>query len=194
MNEVLKVLKERRSCRSYRPEQITDEELNAVLEAGTYAPTARGQQSPIIVAVQNPAVVEQLRKMNAAVLGTPEADPFYGAPTVLVVLAARDNTNRVYDGSCVMSNLMNAAKAVGLASCWVHRAKEVFDSEEGKALLRQWGVEGDYEGIGHCILGYRGGHGPCTRPPQGALHLPGPVGRKTGAAAGPPEPLLVKER
>ena len=135
MNEVLKVLKERRSCRSYRPEQITDEELNAVLEAGTYAPTARGQQSPIIVAVQNPAVVEQLRKMNAAVLGTPEADPFYGAPTVLVVLAARDNTNRVYDGSCVMSNLMNAAKAVGLASCWVHRAKEVFDSEEGKALL-----------------------------------------------------------
>ena len=146
MNEVLKVLKERRSCRSYRPEQITDEELNAVLEAGTYAPTARGQQSPIIVAVQNPAVVEQLRKMNAAVLGTPEADPFYGAPTVLVVLAARDNTNRVYDGSCVMSNLMNAAKAVGLASCWVHRAKEVFDSEEGKALLRQWGVEGDYEG------------------------------------------------
>ena len=88
MNEVLKVLKERRSCRSYRPEQITDEELNAVLEAGTYAPTARGQQSPIIVAVQNPAVVEQLRKMNAAVLGTPEADPFYGAPTVLVVLAA----------------------------------------------------------------------------------------------------------
>ena len=138
MNEVLKVLKERRSCRSYRPEQITDEELNAVLEAGTYAPTARGQQSPIIVAVQNPAVVEQLRKMNAAVLGTPEADPFYGAPTVLVVLAARDNTNRVYDGSCVMSNLMNAAKAVGLASCWVHRAKEVFDSEEGKALLRRF--------------------------------------------------------
>ena len=153
MNEVLKVLKERRSCRSYRPEQITDEELNAVLEAGTYAPTARGQQSPIIVAVQNPAVVEQLRKMNAAVLGTPEADPFYGAPTVLVVLAARDNTN-----------LMNAAKAVGLASCWVHRAKEVFDSEEGKALLRQWGVEGDYEGIGHCILGYRADTAPAPAP------------------------------
>lgn len=164
MNEVLKVLKERRSCRSYRPEQITDEELNAVLEAGTYAPTSRGQQSPIIVAVQNPAVVEQLRKMNAAVLGTPEADPFYGAPTVLVVLAARDNTNRVYDGSCVMSNLMNAAKAVGLASCWVHRAKEVFDSEEGKALLRQWGVEGDYEGIGHCILGYRADTAPAPAP------------------------------
>lgn len=136
MNEVLKVLKERRSCRSYRPEQITDEELNAVLEAGTYAPTARGQQSPIIVAVQNPAVVEQLRKMNAAVLGTPEADPFYGAPTVLV----------------------------GLASCWVHRAKEVFDSEEGKALLRQWGVEGDYEGIGHCILGYRADTAPAPAP------------------------------
>ena len=134
MNEVLKVLKERRSCRSYRPEQITDEELNAVLEAGTYAPTARGQQSPIIVAVQNPAVVEQLRKMNAAVLGTPEADPFYGAPTVLVVLAARDNTNRVYDGSCVMSN------------------------------LRQWGVEGDCEGIGHCILGYRADTAPAPAP------------------------------
>lgn len=96
--------------------------------------------------------------------GTPEADPFYGAPTVLVVLAARDNTNRVYDGSCVMSNLMNAAKAVGLASCWVHRAKEVFDSEEGKALLRQWGVEGDYEGIGHCILGYRADTAPAPAP------------------------------
>lgn len=83
---------------------------------------------------------------------------------MLVVLAARDNTNRVYDGSCVMSNLMNAAKAVGLASCWVHRAKEVFDSEEGKALLRQWGVEGDYEGIGHCILGYRADTAPAPAP------------------------------
>ena len=162
--EALKLLKERRSCRSYKPEQITDAELDAVLEAGTYAPTANGRQSPIIVAVQNPEAIAQLRRMNAGIMGNPEADPFYGAPTVLVVLAGLDNPNRVYDGSCVMSNLMNAAKAVGLASCWVHRAKEVFDSEEGKALLRQWGVEGDYEGIGHCILGYRADTAPAPAP------------------------------
>lgn len=137
MNEVLKVLKERRSCHNYRPKQIIDEELNIILEAGTYVPMARGQQPLIIVTVQNPVVVERLWRMNAAVLGTPGTDPFYGASTALVVPAVRDNTGRVYDGSCVMGNPTNAVKAVGLASCWIHRAKEVLDSEEGKALLRQ---------------------------------------------------------
>ena len=155
MNEALEMLKTRRSCRSYKPEQITDEALEAVLEAGVYAPTAGGRQSPIIVAVQDPAVIEHLRAMNAAVMGKPEADPFYGAPTVLVVLADKNSANRVYDGSCVMDNLMNAAEAVGLGSCWIHRAREEFESDEGKALLKQWGVEGEYEGIGHCVLGYR---------------------------------------
>ena len=133
----------------------TDAELDAVLEAGTYAPTANGRQSPIIVAVQKPETIAQLRRMNADIMGNPEADPFYGAPTVLVVLAGLDNPNRVYDGSCVMDNLLNAAAAAGLGSCWIHRAREEFESDEGRALLKQWGIEGAYEGIGHCILGYR---------------------------------------
>ena len=155
MTSTLEDLKTRRSCRSYEPRQIAEEELRQVLEAGTYAPTGMGEQSPVIVAVQDPDTIEQLRRMNAAIMGAPEADPFYGAPTVLIVLASRSRPTYLYDGSCVMDNLLNAAHAVGLGSCWVHRAKEEFDSDEGKALLKQWGIQGDYEGIGHCILGYR---------------------------------------
>ena len=155
MTSTLEDLKTRRSCRSYEPRQIVEEELRQVLEAGTYAPTGMGEQSPVIVAVQDPDTIEQLRRMNAAIMGAPEADPFYGAPTVLIVLASRSRPTYLYDGSCVMDNLLNAAHAVGLGSCWVHRAKEEFDSDEGKALLKQWGIQGDYEGIGHCILGYR---------------------------------------
>ena len=162
--EALKMLEERRSCRAYKPEQITEEELQAVLKAGVYAPTAGGRQSPIIVAVQDKETVDTLRKMNAAIMGKPEADPFYGAPTVLVVLAPVDNANRVYDGSCVMDNLLNAAEAVGLGSCWIHRAREEFEGEEGRALLKQWGIEGAYEGIGHCVLGYRASARPEPAP------------------------------
>ena len=110
-------------------------------------------QSPIIVAVTDKATRDKLSQLNAAVLGGTN-DPFYGAPVVLVVLADRQYPTYIYDGSLVMGNLMNAAHAVGLGSCWIHRAKEVFDSEEGKALLKEWGIEGDYEGIGNCILGY----------------------------------------
>ena len=164
MANTLEDLKTRRSCRSYEPRQITEEELQQVLEAGTYAPTGMGKQSPVIVAVQDKDAIETLRKMNAAILGAPEADPFYGAPTVLVVLADRSRPTYLYDGSCVMANLLNAAHAVGLGSCWIHRAREEFDSDEGRALLKQWGVEGDYEGIGHCILGYRADAEPAPAP------------------------------
>ena len=160
--EALKVLEERRSCRAYKPEQITEEELQAVLKAGTYAPTGRGRQSPIIVAVQDRETVEQLNRMNARILGTPEANPFYGAPTVLVVLADKNIPTWFYDGCCVMDNLLNAAEAVGLGSCWIHRAKEAFESAEGKALLAKWGIVGDYEGIGHCVLGYWAGEKPAA--------------------------------
>lgn len=118
-----------------------------------YAPTGRGAQSPVIVAVTNKAVRDRLSEMNAEVLGA-SADPFYGAPVVLVVLADKSRPTYLYDGSLVMGNLMNAAHAVGLGSCWIHRAKEVFASAEGKALLKEWGIDGDYEGIGHCVLGY----------------------------------------
>lgn len=156
MKTALEVLKERRSCRSYQPRQITDAELNAVLEAGTYAPTGMGAQSPVIVAVQDPAVRDQLSRMNARIMGT-DSDPFYGAPTVLVVLAPKSCPTYLYDGSCVMTNLLNAAEAAGLGSCWIHRAKEEFESAEGQELLRAWGLDSGLEGIGHCVLGYRAG-------------------------------------
>ncbi len=163
MNEVLKSLTERRSCRKYRPDPVPGEILDRILEAGTFAPTGMGKQSPIMIAVTDRETRDRLSRMNAAVMGS-ENDPFYGAPAVIVVLADRRIGTYLYDGSLVMGNLLNAAHALGLGSCWIHRAKEEFDSEEGKALLRSLGIEGDYEGIGHCILGYA--DGPC-RPAAG---------------------------
>ena len=154
MNVVLDSLKTRRSIRGYDPDRMPAEELiGQIIEAGTYAPTGRGMQSPRIVVVTDRTVRDRLSALNAAVMGS-ASDPFYGAPVVLVVLADRSRPTYLYDGSLVMGNLLNAAHAVGLGSCWIHRAKEVFDSPEGKALLKAWGIEGDYEGIGHCILGY----------------------------------------
>lgn len=154
MNEVLECLKTRRSVRGFDTKKVPSEEvLNQIIEAGTYAPTGMGSQSPIIVAVTNKAVRDKLSALNAKWLGV-RTDPFYGAPVVLVVLADRQIAPYIYDGSLVMGNLMNAAHAVGVDSCWIHRAKEVFNSPEGKALLKEWGINGDYEGIGHCVLGY----------------------------------------
>ena len=153
MNETLKTLIERRSCRSYKPDPIPAEILDQILEAGTYAATGMGRQSPIMIAVTDKKVRDQLSKMNAAVMGASN-DPFYGAPVVIIVLADRSVPTYLYDGSLVMGNLMNAAHALGIASCWIHRAKEEFNRDEGKAILKQLGIEGDYEGIGHCILGY----------------------------------------
>ena len=153
MNEVIENIKNRRSCRSYLPDQVPVELIEKVVEAGTYAPTGMGMQSPIIIAVTNKEIRDQLSKMNAAVMNA-NNDPFYGAPVVLIVLANKDRKTYLYDGSTVMENMMLAASALGLGSCWIHRAKEEFETEQGKALLKSWGVEGDYEGIGHCILGY----------------------------------------
>ena len=152
--EALEVLMNRRSVRKFKPEQITDEELKIVLEAGTYGPTARNRQRPFIVAVQDKATRDKIAKMNAAVMGS-ENDPFYGAPTVLVVLADPAVRTYVYDGALVMGNLMNAAHAVGVDSCYIFRAREVFATDEGKEMLRAWGIPDHYEGIGNCILGYR---------------------------------------
>ena len=153
MTDTIKTLKSRRSCRKFDGRQITDEQLNTILDAGMYVPTGMGRQSPVMVVVQDKETVAQLSKMNAAIMGT-DSDPFYGAATVIVVLADKNISTYLYDGSLVMGNLMNAAEAVGVQSCWIHRAKEEFESEEGKALLKKWGVDGDYEGIGHCVLGY----------------------------------------
>ncbi len=154
-NIVLKSLKERRSIRSYQGRQVEEEALNAILEAGTYAATGMNRQVPIIVCVQDKETIEQLRRMNAEIMGNPDSDPFYGAPTILIVLCSTERPTYVEDGSLVLGNLMNAAYAVGVDSCWIHRAKQEFESEEGKALLRKWGIEGEYVGIGHLILGYR---------------------------------------
>ena len=153
MAETLKTIKERRSCRNFKPDMVSKELLDKVLEAGTWAPTGMGMQSPIIIAVTNKELRDKLSKMNAEIMGS-KADPFYGAPVVLVVLADKNKSTHVYDGSLVMGNLMLAAADLGLGSCWIHRAKEEFESEEGKKILKTLGIEGDYEGIGHCVLGY----------------------------------------
>lgn len=152
-HSALQDLKTRRSCRKYKPDQIKDEELEMILEAGTFAPTGMGRQSPIIVAVQDKETRDLLSKWNAEGMGA-NTDPFYGAPTVLVVLADRNVSTHVDDGNQVIGNLLNAAHAIGVDSCYVYRAREVFETEKGKELLRKWGIEGDYEGIGNVILGY----------------------------------------
>ena len=153
----------RRSVRQYKEDPIPQDVLERIVEAGTYAATGMGKQSPIIVAVTNRALRDRLSRMNAAVMGG-SGDPFYGAPVVLVVLADKSIGTHVYDGSLVMGNLLLAAHAEGVASCWIHRAKEEFESEEGRQILRDLGIEGDYEGIGHCILGYADGEEPQPKP------------------------------
>lgn len=153
MNEALEAIYNRRSIRKYKPTQISPEELEAVLKAGICAPTGLNHQSPIILVLQDKEQIAYLSKLNAAVNHW-ETDPFYGAPTVLIVLADAGSPHAVQDGSLVMGNLMNAASALGLGSCWINRAREVFDSSEGKSLLKKWGIEGNYTGIGNCILGY----------------------------------------
>lgn len=165
MSETLTVLKTRRSCRAYKPDPVEDEKLNAIIEAGTYAATGMGKQSPIILIVKDKELRDKLMKMNAAIMGM-EIDPFYGAPELLIVLADKAMPTYIYDGSLVMGNMMNAAADLGVASCWIHRAKEEFESEEGRAILKDLGIEGDYEGIGHLILGYA------------AKPLPNPAPRK----------------
>lgn len=155
MSETLKVLESRRSCRAYKPELIEEEKMQAIIKAGTYAATGMGKQSPIIIAVTNKEMRDKLSAMNAKIMGQGEGfDPFYGAPELLIVLANKDVPTYIYDGSLVMGNLMNAAADLGVDSCWIHRAKEEFESEEGKAILKSLGIEGNYEGIGHLILGY----------------------------------------
>ena len=164
MNETLKVLKERRSIRKYKPEQVREEDLNAILEAGTWAATGKNLQSPVMVVVQDAETISYMSGLNAEIQGNPNADPFYGAPTVVVVLADGENYNWMADGSLVMGNLMNAAWSLGVGSCWINRAKELFDRPEGKALLRKWGLPENLRGVGNCILGYIDGEVPQPKP------------------------------
>ena len=163
MSEVINNMKTRRSIRKYKPDMIPEDVLNRIIEAGTYAATGMDKQSPIIIAVTNKEIRDKFSKMNAEIMGV-DSDPFYGAPVVLIVLADKARPTYVYDGSLVMGNLMLAAHAEGIGSCWIHRAKEEFESAEGKAFLKSLGIEGDYEGIGHCVLGYTDGEEPKAMP------------------------------
>ena len=159
MSDVLETIKSRRSIRKYKSDMVPQDKLGKIIEAGTYAATGMGKQSPIIIAVTNKELRDKLSAMNAKVMGV-NSDPFYGAPVVLIVLADKSRPTYVYDGSLVMGNLMLEAEAQGIGSCWIHRAKEEFESEEGKELLKSLGIEGDYVGIGHCVLGYVDGEYP----------------------------------
>lgn len=154
MNDFIKTLCSRASCKKFKPQPVPEAELRPVIEAGLRAPSGMNKQSPVIVVVRDQPTVQKLAKLNARALGREDQDTFYGAPAVLVVLADRTAATCLYDGSLTMGNLLNAAHSAGLGACWIHRAKEVFDSEEGKALLKEWGIEGDYEGIGNCVIGY----------------------------------------
>ena len=143
----------RRSVRKYSDRPVEDKTLDKVLTAGLYAPTGMNNQAPVMVAVRDKETRDRLSRMNAAAMGA-SGDPFYGAPCVIVVLSDPERMTWVEDGSLVLGNLMNAAHSLGLGSCWIHRAKECFDTPEGKALLRAWGVPENYRGVGNCILGY----------------------------------------
>ena len=159
----LDIIRTRRSYRSYQPEQITDEQLNAVLEAGTYAPTSRGLQSPFIVAIQNEELKARLAKMNAEIMGV-TTNPYYDAPTYVLVFVPADAPNGIQDASLVMENMMLAAHAQGLGSCWIHREREMFATEEGKELMQQWGLPEGLVGIAALALGYPNGEPSPAKP------------------------------
>ena len=163
MSDLLEKMRQRRSVRSFKPDMVPRELIDQVITAGTYAATGKNHQSPIIIAVTNKEIRDRFSKLNAQIMGS-DMDPFYGAPVVLIVLAEKDWPTHVHDGSLVMGNLMLAAHELGLGSCWIHRAKEEFEMEEGRELLKSLGITGEYEGVGHCVLGYVEGAYPEEKP------------------------------
>ncbi len=166
-NEFLKLIENRRSIRAYKPDKVSDDVIDKIVEAGLYAPSGMGKQSTIVIAITDKETRDKLSELNAAVMGH-DGDPFYGAPVVLVVLADKSRPTYLYDGSLTMGNLMLAAEALGVGSCWIHRAKETFESPEGKEILKSLGIDADaYEGIGNCIIGY------ADEMPEKAERLPG---------------------
>ena len=164
MSEVLTKMQTRRSIRKFKSDMVPKDVLDKIIVAGTYAASGRNIQAPIIIAVTNKDVRDKLSNANAKVMGNEGADPFYGAPVVLVVLASKEAGTYVYDGSLVMGNLMLAAHELGIGSCWIHRAKEVFEQPEWKEWLNSLGIDGDYEGVGNCVLGYVDGEYPSILP------------------------------
>ena len=163
MNDVIKNLIERRSIRNFTNEQISKEDLNNIVKAGEYAPSGMGKQSPKMVVIQNKELIEKIANINAQIMGR-DTNPFYGAPTLIIVFADKTVGTYIEDGSLVMGNLLNAAHSLGLGGCWIHRAKETFETPEGKELLKKWGIEENYVGIGNCIIGHINGEYPVAKP------------------------------
>ena len=163
MIETLMDLKARHSCRKFKQKQIKESILKQILEAGSLAASGKGLQSPIMIVIQDPTIINELSKINAEIRNKPNFDNFFKAPTVVAVLADKNIATHVYDGSLVIGNLMNAAYALNIGSCWIHRAKETFERPEGKAILQKLKITGDYEGIGFCILGYPENNQPANQ-------------------------------
>lgn len=165
MNEVISAMQQRRSIRKFKPDMPAEEDLEQIVDAGLYAPSGMGKQSPVIICVTNKKVRDSLSDINRRIGGWPEGfDPFYGAPAIMIVLAPKDNFTYIYDGSLTMGNMMNAAYSLGLGSIWIHRAKEEFEMPEWQEFLKALGIEGEYEGIGHCAVGYADGKTPSCPP------------------------------
>ena len=161
MNEIIRNMKDRRSIRKFKDEMVPKADIEQIIEAGLYAPSGRNRQAVIIVAVTNKEVRDRFSEINCQIGGWQEGfDPFYNAPVVLIVLADKSVPTYVYDGSLVMENLMLASHSLGIGSCWIHRAKQEFEMPEYQQFLKELGVEGDYEGIGHCVIGYADGEFP----------------------------------
>ena len=154
MNEVLQAILSRRSCKSYRPDPVPEDILGQIIEMGLHAANGQGKQSPVILAVTDKEIRDKLSRLNAKYDQKHRPDPFYGAPAVLAVVAPKSVATGLYDGSLVIGNMLLAAHALGLGACWIHRAKEVFEDAEGRALLQAWGIADDYEGVGNCVVGY----------------------------------------
>ena len=155
MGSTLEDIKNRRSCKSFDSKMVERSTIEKIVEAGMHAPSGMNKQSPIILAITNKEIRDKLSSVNASILGRENIDPFYGAPVVLVVLADKSVPTYLYDGSVVMENMLLAAESLGLGACWIHRAKEEFQSDFGIELLKSLGISGDYEGIGNCVLGYK---------------------------------------
>lgn len=156
MNDIIQAMKQRKSCKKYKDTMVSEEDINEIIEAGTYAASGQGKQGYIILAITNKEVRDALSKVNADIMHA-TIDPFYGAPVVLAVL--KDNTIKTSedDAALVIGNMLLAATSKGLGSCWIHRAKEEFENEVGKQILKDLGIEGDYTGVGNCIIGYADG-------------------------------------
>lgn len=165
MNEIIKAMEERRSIRKFKQDMVPKADIDQIIEAGLYAASGRGKQAVITVAVTNKEIRDRLSEVNCKIGGWEAGfDPFFGAPVVLIVLVEKDCPTGVYDGSLVMGNMMLAAHSLGLGSCWVHRAKQEFEMEEYKKFLTELGISGEYEGIGHCVVGYIDGEAPKAAP------------------------------